>query len=188
MNWVGNEITPSFKFLSLLKTREQISVSAYFVALGRLRANLLTPFASDEPYRQGLTDQLRFLAEGSVNQWALGLSSAEDIKAESYRALERHLLLIRSPNLTVHQVYVSSIVPLSPPQQKPVTPVPEKHWVVLVKERLDDKTTGLEMLQAYREHILEHHPGIWTDQELGSVLRADVEHITNSIKANRKPR
>jgi hypothetical protein len=156
MNFLGNELTPLFTFQPILRTREQIEVSVYFVVYMTAKSHFFIPFVDDGPYQNSVLGELDRLGRAAAHRWALQYPSAEDcLTAECYASLEQELRGLTSPEFHIERVTVVSIIPLTARIEKPAPKEP------LAKRVITELTEDAEVAQEIhnfkaswtREHV-----------------------------------
>ena len=171
-----------------LSSREQIQVEVCLVALGRLKANLFTPFTEDGPYRAALIHEVNQLAQATVRRWALRLHSAEKcLSQESYDSLEAMLHRMTSPDLTVHRVRVLNIVPITPRLPPPVIRKEEpEHPLAVATRSLAERSHAYDELLRLLKETEARYPDLFNDSKHGQRIKAAFEEETLAFLLQRR--
>src|ERR1039458_3602813 len=105
MSFFSNEVKATLTFTPLLRTREQVQITVYFVVVGAIKWTVYLPFAPLAPYHEAITADLSHVAAATVHRWTLGFDSAEDcLTKEAYASLACEFRAMDSPEFRVERV------------------------------------------------------------------------------------
>jgi hypothetical protein len=183
MNFLSNEVKTTLTFSPLLRTREQVTITAYFVILGNPKLTYYLPFVPTDPYLARITADLTQLAQASASRWALGFPSAEDcLTKESYASLESEFRNMESPEFRVSRATVTNIIPLTPRLEKleKISPGAQR-----VKE-LTEATADYDEVKKALELEIQKRPTLFDGSKHGERIKARWEHESLDILLNRR--
>lgn len=183
MNFLCNEFNTKLTFTPLLKTREQIQITAYFVIYRTIRLAMYIPFSSLAPYEAAAIQELTNVAQASAHRWALGFSSADDcLTSDCYASLEAEFLRMESPEFRVGRVKVLDIIPLSPRIEKPA---PKEPRIEKVLKELREDAEDYEKIEDFKEQFFSQHVQ-FSQTKSGQRMQGKFDTKANDILLNRR--
>jgi hypothetical protein len=183
MSFLGNEAKTTLTFSPLLRTREQIQITAYFVILGSPKLTYYLPFVPEAPYLARLTAELTQVAAATAHTWALGFPSAEDcLTKEAYVSLEAEFRRLDSPEFRVDRAIVTNIVPLTPRMERPVPK--ESRAARVITELKEDAEVAQEVHEFKASWVREHEE--FSVTKTGQRMQDKIDAKAYEILLNRR--
>ena len=186
-----NDLTFNLTFVPLLKTREQIQVSEYFLVGGGedYTLALLTPFFRTDGPEEEIKADLEAAAESVTSQCALAFESADAaLDPSSYRSLTDRLSAIASPRYQIRQTSVCRIIPLSERIPEPPVVVPQISRRERMKVELTEDAGDYDELLKLKLDMFERYPKLFNDPTEGPRIRGKFDTKANDILLNRRAR
>lgn len=184
-----NDLTFNLTFSPLLKTREQIQVSEYFLVAGGedYTLALLTPFLKTEGAEHEIKADLEAAAESVTSQWALAFESADaTLDPSSYRSLTDRLSAIASPRYHIRQTSVCRIIPLSKRIPEPPATVPQVSRIERTMTELIDDTRDYDQIRKLMLDMTERYPDLFNDTKYGERMKSKFDTKAFEILLSRR--
>jgi hypothetical protein len=184
-----NDLTFNLTFSPLLKTREQIQVSEYFLVIGGedYTVALFTPFLKTDGPEQEIKADLEAAAESVTSQWALAFESADAaLDPKSYRSLTDRLSAIASPRYQIRQTSVCRIVPLSDRLPEPPPIVHEIPRIERTMTQLIEDTRDYDQIRKLMLAMTERYPDLFNDTKYGERMKSKFDTKAFEILLSRR--
>jgi len=183
MSFLGVEFQTTLVFTPLLRTREQVQITAYFVGVGTAGLGFYLPFASGAPHKEKAVHDLAQVARASAHRWALQFPSAEDcLTTNCYISLEAEFRRLESPEFRVERVNVLDIIPITPRIENPA---PKKSRAeTVITELTEDAEVAKEIHEFKTSWVRDHEE--FSVTKAGQRMQDKIDAKAYEILLNRR--